>query len=69
MIPRNGTAWHGGVMLIEETVTYLEMTAAEQLRPGRLPPALVEMVRLDRDQAVASVLRRTYAQIAAPLNW
>ena len=54
-------------MLIEETVTYLEMTAAEQLRPGRLPPAPVEMVKLD--QAAASVLRRTYAQIAVPLNW
>jgi hypothetical protein len=54
-------------MLIEETVTYLEMTAAEQLRPGRRPPAPVEMVKLD--QAAASVLRRTYAQIATPLNW
>ena len=54
-------------MLIEETVTYLEMTAAEQLRPGRLAPAPVELVQLD--QAAASVLRRTYAQIAAPLNW
>jgi hypothetical protein len=35
-------------MLIEETVTYLEMTAAEQLRPGRRPPAPVEMVKLDQ---------------------
>jgi len=34
-------------MLIEETVTYLEMTSAEQLRPGRLPPAPVEMVELE----------------------
>jgi GNAT superfamily N-acetyltransferase len=54
-------------MLIEEMVTYLEMTAAEQLRPGRLAPAPVEMVKLD--QTAASLLRRTYAQIAAPLNW
>jgi hypothetical protein len=29
MIPRNATEWHGGSMLIEEMVTYLEMTAAE----------------------------------------
>jgi hypothetical protein len=29
----------------------------------------VELVKLDPDQAAASVLRRTYAQIAAPLNW
>jgi GNAT superfamily N-acetyltransferase len=54
-------------MLIEETVTYLEMTAADQLRPGRLLPAPVEMVKLD--QTAASVLRRTYARIAAPLGW
>ncbi len=54
-------------MLIQETVTYLEMTSADQLRPGRLPPAPVQMVELD--QAAASVLGRTYAQIAAPLNW
>jgi hypothetical protein len=54
-------------MLIEETVTYLEMTAAEQLRPGRRPPAPVEMVKLD--QAAAAGLRRTHAQIAAPLTW
>jgi hypothetical protein len=49
-------------MLIEETVTYLEMTAAEQLRPGRRPPAPVEMVKLD--QAAAAGLRRTHTQIA-----
>ena len=54
-------------MLIEERVTYPEMTAAEQLRPGRRPPAPVEMVKLD--QAAAAGLRRTHAQIAAPLNW
>jgi ribosomal protein S18 acetylase RimI-like enzyme len=56
-------------MLIEETVTYLEMTAAEQLRPGRLAPAPVELVKLDQHQAAALLLRRTYALIAAPLNW
>jgi hypothetical protein len=54
-------------MLIEETVTYLEMTAADQLRPGRSAPAPVEMVKLDR--AAASVLRRAYARVAAPLGW
>src|SRR5207249_1137868 len=61
------SARQDGSMLIEETVTYLEMTAAEQLRPGRLAPAPVEMVKLD--QTAASLLRRTYARIAAPLNW
>jgi ribosomal protein S18 acetylase RimI-like enzyme len=59
--------WHGGSMRIKETITYLQMTAADQLRPGRLAPAPVEIVKLD--WAAAAVLRRTYARIAAPLNW
>jgi GNAT superfamily N-acetyltransferase len=54
-------------MLVDETITYLEMTSADQLRPGRPPPAPLELVKLD--QAAASLLRRTYARIAAPLNW
>jgi ribosomal protein S18 acetylase RimI-like enzyme len=54
-------------MLVEETVIYLEMTSADQLRPGRPAPAPVEMVKLD--QAGASLLRWTYARIAASLNW
>jgi GNAT superfamily N-acetyltransferase len=54
-------------VLVEETVTYLEMTSADQLRPGRPAPAPVEMVKLD--PAAASLLRQTYARIAAPLNW
>jgi ribosomal protein S18 acetylase RimI-like enzyme len=58
-----GRCW----MRIEETVTYLEMTSPDQLRPGRLAPAPVELVRLDG--AAAAVLGRTYARIAAPLGW
>jgi hypothetical protein len=54
-------------MLLEETVTYLEMTAADQLHPSRPAPAPVKMVKLD--QAAASLLRLTYALIAAPLKW
>ncbi len=61
------TAWHTVQVLIEETVTYLEMTSPDQLRPGRTAPTPVEMVKLD--QAAAPVLRRTYTRIAAPLNW
>jgi ribosomal protein S18 acetylase RimI-like enzyme len=54
-------------MLVQETVTYLEMTSAELLRPGRPASAPVELVKLD--QADASLLRRTYVRIAAPLHW
>jgi GNAT superfamily N-acetyltransferase len=54
-------------MLVEETITYLEMTAPDQLRPGRPAPAPVEMDKLDR--ASWPMLRSTYERIAAPLNW
>lgn len=54
-------------MLIEETVTYLEMTSPDQLVAGRPPPAPVEMEELDRGSA--PLLRSTYARIAAPHGW
>jgi ribosomal protein S18 acetylase RimI-like enzyme len=54
-------------MRVEETVTYLEMTAPGQLRPGRPAPAPVEMDKLDR--ASWPLLRSTYERIGAPLNW
>jgi GNAT superfamily N-acetyltransferase len=54
-------------MLIEETVTYLAMTAPDQLRPGRPAPAPMAMDKLDR--ASWPLLRSTYERIAAPLNW
>jgi GNAT superfamily N-acetyltransferase len=54
-------------MLIEETVTYLEMTSRDQLVPARPPPALVEMEELDRGSA--PLLRSTYARIGAPHGW
>lgn len=54
-------------MLIEETVTYLEMTSPDQLVPGLPPSAPVEMEALDRGSA--PLLRSTYARIAAPYGW
>ena len=54
-------------MLIDEIVTYLEMTRPDQLVSGRLPPAPVEMERCGR--ASAALLRSIYARIAAPHNW
>lgn len=54
-------------MLIEETVTYLEMTSPDQLVPGLPPSAPVEMEVLDRGSA--PLLRSTYARIAAPYGW
>lgn len=54
-------------MLIEETITYLEMTSPDQLVPGRPAPTRFEIERLD--EASTEVLRSTYARIAASLGW
>jgi hypothetical protein len=54
-------------MLVEETITYLEMTAPDQLVPGRLPPTAIDMERHDR--ASLPLLRSTYARIGAPHGW
>jgi ribosomal protein S18 acetylase RimI-like enzyme len=54
-------------MLVEETVTFLEMTAPDQLRPGRRAPAPMELDKLDR--ASWPLLKSTYERIGAPLGW
>jgi hypothetical protein len=37
-------------MILEQTITWLEMTSPEELRPGRVPPAPVELVAADRSR-------------------
>ena len=54
-------------MLIEETVTYLEMISPDQLVPGRRPSAPLEIEELDRGSG--PLLRSTYGRIAAPHGW
>ena len=54
-------------MLVEETITYLEMTAPDQLVAGRRPPAPVDLER--HDHASLALLRTTYARIGAPHDW
>jgi hypothetical protein len=51
-------------MLVEETITYLEMTAPDQFVPRRLPPTAIDMERHDR--ASLPLLRSTYAHRRAP---
>src|SRR5579884_1011440 len=59
--------WHRRVVLIEVTITYLEMTSRDQLVPGRLPPA---QIALDRADATArALIRSTHNRIAAPHHW
>ena len=54
-------------MLVEETITYLKMTAPDQLVPGRLPPAPIVLER--HDHGSLGLLRSVYARIRAPRGW
>jgi RimJ/RimL family protein N-acetyltransferase len=54
-------------MLVDETITYLEMTSPDQLVPGRLPPAPIDLER--HDHTSLPLLRSTYSRIGAPHGW
>jgi GNAT superfamily N-acetyltransferase len=57
----------GVPVIVEETLTYLEMTSPGELVPGRPPPAPVDMER--HDHTSLALLRSTYARIGAPHGW
>ncbi len=50
-----------------ETLTFLELTSARKLVPGRPPPAPLHLQKVER--AAASVARPTCARIGAPHGW
>jgi hypothetical protein len=54
-------------VLVEETITQLEMTSPDQLVPGRPPPAPLRMERHGR--ASLPLLRSTCIRIGAPHGW
>lgn len=54
-------------MSVEVTVTYLEMTSPDQLRPGRDAPPALELRRHDRRDL--PLVRSTYDRIGAPHGW
>jgi RimJ/RimL family protein N-acetyltransferase len=54
-------------VLVDETLTYLEMTSPDQLVPGRLPPAPMDLELHSR--ASLPLLRSTYARIGAAYGW
>jgi len=54
-------------MILEQTITWLEMTSPDQLRPGRLPPEPVELVPAGR--ALASLLGETTTRVGKPHGW
>jgi GNAT superfamily N-acetyltransferase len=53
------------VVLVDETVTHLEMTDPRQLRPGRPAPS----VRLEPADATSALLRPIMQRVAAPHRW
>ncbi len=58
---------HSGRVLVDQTVTSLEMTSPDQLRPSRPPPIAVELERVDA--AALPLVRATHDRIAAPHHW
>jgi GNAT superfamily N-acetyltransferase len=54
-------------MIVEQTVTWLEMTSPDKLRPGRLPPAPVDLEPVDRSEV--ALLRETNRRVGEPHGW
>lgn len=54
-------------MLVDQTVTYLEMTSPDQLIPGRVPTAAVTLQSVD--VSALPLIRSTCDRIAAPHHW
>lgn len=59
--------WHRRVVLVDVTVTYLEMTSADQLVAGKLPPAEITLDHVDA--TALALIRSTHDRIAAPHHW
>ncbi|MDQ4020971.1 MAG: GNAT family N-acetyltransferase [Actinomycetota bacterium] len=54
-------------VLVDQTITYLEMTSSDQLRAGRVPPAEVTIDSVDATALV--LIRSTHDRIATPHHW
>lgn len=53
--------------MVDETVTYLEMTSPGELVPGRSPPAPIELQ--EAGPVAAPLIRSTYTRVGAPHGW
>ena len=53
--------------MIDETITYLEMTSQDEVVPGRVASSRVELEEVL--PGAVSMARSTYARIGAPLAW
>ncbi len=59
--------WHGQAVLVDQTITYLEMTSPDQLLDGRMPPVEVTIDSVDATALV--LIRSTHDRIATPHHW
>lgn len=55
------------MVLVDQTITYLEMTSPDQLIAGRAPPAEVTIDSVDATALV--LIRSTHDRIATPHHW
>ena len=54
-------------MILEQTVTWLEMASPDELRPGRLPPEPMELVPCD--PSLGPLLGETTTRVGKPHGW
>ncbi|MGH4024520.1 MAG: GNAT family N-acetyltransferase [Pseudonocardiaceae bacterium] len=54
-------------MLVDQTVTYLEMTSPDQLNPGRVPPTEITLERVGA--TALPLIRSTHDRIGTPHHW
>jgi GNAT superfamily N-acetyltransferase len=54
-------------MILQQTITWLEMRSPDELRPGRDPPAPVELLAADR--SLLPLLRTTNRRVGEPHGW
>lgn len=60
-------SWHRRGVLVDQTVTYLEMTSPGQLCPGAVPAVDVTLDSVDA--TALALIRSTHDRIAAPHHW
>jgi GNAT superfamily N-acetyltransferase len=54
-------------MILQQTITWLEMTSPDELRPGRAPPAPVELQLAEA--SLVPLLRATSDRVGEPHGW
>lgn len=53
--------------MVDQTITYLEMTSPDELVPGRPPPQPIELERVD--DATATLFHSTVLRVGEPHSW